>query len=191
MNKQAGFSLVELMVGLTVTALLAIGGTRLAVQSSVAGRAVSDRTDAIRAIEATHALLRDDFAFAIEEPNTTTSDARFTTPLDALAIFTRGGWEVLPGEEKRVERQRVAYLFENGVFVRRIWIGADGTQAPAFADRILLENLRSVSLRYQLDEEWYTTWPPSQEHLPDLVEVIFDYGDGDQMIAKYVVGGGG
>jgi general secretion pathway protein J len=187
----AGFTLVELLVAIFITAVmfaLGYGAIRQATENRDRVRSEQQR---IVAVQRAVRLMTQDFAQAVprpvrdilgsgEEP-ALRADARDTT----LVALTRGGVAQLAGAQ-RPTLQRIEYRLEQGTLWRLAWPALDRTQGYEAARREVLRSLRAVRLRY-LDAagQWQEQWPPSGTGTPALrlrmrpiaVEITLDTED--------------
>ena len=198
MSSSAGFTLLETLVALSITGMLALGGTTLLVQSTRAGAKVTETTDLARRLDLAHTLVRDDLANATlrisRAPNETDLPRSFhgtDKTTGELLSFTRSGWIGDGQTELRRDLQRVSYLFEDGVLIRRAWLRPDPVADTPFVDRVLDDTLISVKLRYGVEGSWRLEWAPKTPSLPDLVELTLTYPDERDLTLLLLVGGGG
>ena len=198
MSKSAGFTLIEMLVALAVTSLLMVAGSTLLIQTVRSGQMVEARTEMVRDQDAAHSLLRDDLANATlrltQPPNGLDAPKAFSggfSTLEPLLAFTRAGW-INPGHvEPRGDLQRVEYFLIDGNLVRRAWLRPDPVYNTPYADRVIAEDLDSVGLRFLTGTSWQLDWPGQSDTLPDLVELTFVFGEGDELRQLFLVGGAG
>jgi general secretion pathway protein J len=77
-----------------------------------------------------------------------------------LVTFTRVGW-TNPVGIQRSEMQRVFYAIENGSLTRSYYPVLDATEAVLPVKRVLIEHVKSFSLRFMdAGHNWQTEWPP-------------------------------
>lgn len=175
MKRHTGFTLVELLVALFITAIvfaLGYGAINQAVSNRTALQANQDRLLAVQTAVRTLVL---DFTQLSPRPvrqplgagylGAIVADAR--TP--GLVTLTRGGWSNPAGTE-RSTLQRVRYVLDGQVLRREYWATLDAQQQPAPRSRQLLTDVKSVKLRF-MDEShnWQDQWPPANLG-PDLTE---------------------
>ena len=55
----------------------------------------------------------------------------------------------------------------------------------------MAEGLDSVGLRFLTGTSWQLDWPGQSDTLPDLVELTFVFGEGDELRQLFLVGGTG
>ncbi len=163
---QAGFTLIELMVALFVTAVMFALGYGAITQALGNRDAVRAQQLRLNELQRTMRILTQDFSQLAPRPvrdlvgsgeeDAVRADPRTTT----LVAFTRGGVGNLAGAA-RPALQRVEYTFENGTLLRQAWPVLDRTQATGAARRVLLRELRAVRLRYMdASRQWLDQWPP-------------------------------
>ena len=79
---------------------------------------------------------------------------------DYLLEFTRTGW-LNPLNLPRSHLQRIAYSLKDEKLIRSIWYVLDRAQDSEAYDIVLLEDVKSLEIRYLDDKkEWQRSWPP-------------------------------
>ena len=158
----SGFSLVETLVALFVVALLATSGGALLITSVQAGDAVKRSADEVRGLDVMHALLRDDFSAMTRRGSL--SPREIGTPqgpagsvsYEVALSFVRNGWARLePESELRSDLQRVEYLLQDGLLIRRAYAAPDPTDRTPTFERVLASDVRALRLRWYLAGTWY------------------------------------
>jgi general secretion pathway protein J len=171
MRDQRGFTLVELLVALALTglvALLLLEGTRMAAQGTNRAAAQADRLEAHRTLED---LLRRELSAAVASPLLPNVAPLVGGPqkLEFLSLAEDGGAGLY----------RIRLEIENGGLVMSRSPVAGG--AP---DRtVLAPRIASLALAYfgtapeTGASKWRERWE-GMRALPSLVRVTFDLGDG-------------
>jgi general secretion pathway protein J len=188
--RSGGFTLVELLVAITLFALLAValfGGLRFGMRATEAGTA---RLDWSAEIAAAAGFLRSELADA--QPLDKTDDdgnkvVAFEGESDSIefvastpAPLAEGGWHVVhlalepgPGGGRLVVRARLVRAD-----------GGEATEGPA-ARSVLLEHVSSLDIAYfgALAEgdtpDWHDRWEDAAQ-LPALVRLRIEFADGRQ-----------
>ena len=120
--REAGFTLVEVMIALAIFAMIAVAGVAILSFSVRAGAATAARLDGAAALARTVSLLSSDLGQAVDRPTRdeggiarpafTGGAGAAETPLLALV---RGGWDDLDGRAaSRVAEGRVAAARRGG-----------------------------------------------------------------------------
>lgn len=168
MKQVRGFTLIELMVALTITAIImviAYGGLRTITINEDHSRAADKR---LRQVQLAMSIMQQDFAQLEPRP---VRDGLGGVQPPLLAgpqnvppiIFTRGGWSNPLGLTRSTE-QRVAYSLEDGKLMRSWWPELDGQAQVVPAKEALLEGVDSVKIQYMdaTSKTFLDVWPPTQ-----------------------------
>lgn len=166
MNRQRGFTLIEIVIAVMITAILftmAYG----AIQQALANRErLQHNSERLRAVQFTMRSLVQDFSQLaprmVREPlGEGHQPAVVSEANSGQVLLTRGGWMNPLGAE-RSTLQRVRYRVEDGKLLREYWLVLDAALEPAPARRQLLDGVRSFSLRFYNDgRNWQESWPPA------------------------------
>ena len=189
-TREAGFTLVEVMVALMIFGLIASAGVALLAFSVRAQGATTARLDDMAALARQSSLLAADLAQAMNRP---ARDERGTVlPAfvgDASSVtFVRSGWSNLDAQA-RSTLQKVSYRHVDGAFRRIAWPMVDGAAPlPAF---VALADVRAATLRYRIAGAWSDSWNGTQgAPLPQAVELVLERRDGVVFRQLFLVGSG-
>ncbi|MDP6376423.1 MAG: type II secretion system minor pseudopilin GspJ [Pseudomonadales bacterium] len=162
-----GFTLVEMLVALSVFALVGVISARL-VSSTVENHArVSERDG--RLVEMQRAMLmikRDLIQLSSRGIRDMLGD-----PMQPLLIgsngaieFTRTGWRN-PLQHKRAELQRVAYTVEEGDLYRLYWNVLDRAQdSEPFRQKLLTKVKQAEFVVFDASGDEHAFWPRAEEN---------------------------
>ncbi len=179
-RRSRGFTLLELLVALFITAILFAMGYGALSQALTSRKEVEEQSARLSAVQQTMRVLEQDFELMQPRPArdplgngyeaallvSQNASSAMSTDDNAggsggapLVTFTRGGW-ANPAGLPRSELQRVSYLVRDGKLVRQNLPVMDTTAATAIVERELLDQVQSVSFEY-MDESfaWAPTWP--------------------------------
>ena len=161
-DKQAGFTLVEVMVALLVFSILAVAGVSLLSFSVRAQGAAGRKLDDLGQLNRTLSMLAADLAQATARP--TRDEAGTLLPAfvgqssgesTPMLQLVRGGWTNIDAAP-RPGAQKVAYQLAGGTLQRLAWPQLDGA-APLPAAP-LLDHVRAIRLRYRFRGAWSDRW---------------------------------
>lgn len=198
-SPQSGISLMETLIALFVVALLATAGGVMLTQSLRGTRLIEVRGNDARELQTALAVLRDDFAAFVDRPNRADASSDLPTRFEGQPIrydgrimtFVRNGWSN-PADLPRSDLQRVEYQFDNGALIRRSWSAPDAGPGTAVAEQIVLSGLEDISVQYGREQIWKPDWivPASMVDapLPDKIQLVFTFGEGDTLTAKFRLG---
>jgi general secretion pathway protein J len=179
-----GFTLLELLVALTIFAFLGITAysgldTVLNVRTRLA-----DQAEALAAVQRAFDTLQRDLDQALPRPvrdGFGDTQPALSGGVEATGElrFTRGGWPN-PADLRRSQVVRIAYgVNADGEWLRNVWRRPDrASNEPDLARRLLAE-VDSVDFQFYTDAgRWQEDWPPiggSPVALPRAVEVTVEH----------------
>ncbi|MEP1229383.1 MAG: type II secretion system minor pseudopilin GspJ [Litorimonas sp.] len=154
--KDAGFTLVEVLISLFIFAIIS-AGTMSVLTTSLRGKTQMDeRISDMQNIETMRAIIKNDMANVILRPSRDVLGGEglytFSGGLEDLVSFTRGGRSNPGGLEPRGDMQRVTYLFEQGQLIRRHLAHENPAPNTPEFDRIMLSGIDSMAVKFIADE---------------------------------------
>lgn len=172
-RRQAGFTLLELLVAMAVFAVIgamALGGLNAVVdQGEIAGGQMARLAELQRAMRVLTAdlagiqprFVRDELGTAGELPLVTDGRGEF------LLRLTRGGWSNPSRAPYRGTLQRLQYRLRDDVLIREYWAVTDRVLGERPRQEELLTGVERLEFSY-LDQgrEWVTQWPPPSRSAP-------------------------
>lgn len=164
MKRAAGFTLLELLVALSIFAIMAAmayGGLSSVIEARAQVDAALERN---QRLQQTIFRLQSDFGqIAARGIRDEFGDNRpaLTSDIDNTLAFTRQGWRN-PLNEARSHLQRVRYrLDEENRLVRDHWRVLDRAQDSLPVETVMLEDVDRLEWRFLNDvREWRDSWPP-------------------------------
>lgn len=184
-RKEAGFTLVEMLVSLLIFSIIAWVATAMATGATRSFAASQGAIGAVLEMEDARAILSVDLGQAARRP----SIAADGKPMPAFTllpegfVFTRFRSDVaVPAIEK------IAWGFDDGRLLRQPFPAIDGS--PPGAPVVMAEGLAAVRIRVATETGWSDSWNPSQpEDLPRALELVLVRADGVPVVMKMMVGG--
>jgi general secretion pathway protein J len=181
----AGFTLVELLVALLITAIMFVIGYSELDQALKSRRELDEQTARLIAIQQAMRIIEQDFELLQPRPvrnlvgdgylpaiTTDSTSAVGTVQLSAgssssagvsipIVTFTRGSW-TNPAGLQRSELQRVSYAISNGALIREYSPVLDATLDDTVVTRTLLDHVQGFRVRFMdAGHNWQTQWPAS------------------------------
>lgn len=178
-----GFTLVELVVALFISAIMFVFGYRALSQAISSRREIEEQAAKLDALQRAMRIMEQDFELVEPRPvrapvgdgwlpalqaagteglgsvSTQLSGTTISGGSPPIVTFTRVGW-TNPVGVQRSEMQRVFYTIENGALTRSYYPVLDATEAVLPVKRTLIEHVKSFNLRFMdAGHNWQTTWP--------------------------------
>ncbi len=173
---QGGFTLVEMLIALTIFGMITAGSVALLSFSVTSQEMTQRQLDIVASIRRSGALLTADLAQATPRPwrdgAGNQQRAFFGAPgrEARVMVLVRAGWDN-PDQLPRASLQRVEYRLQSGRLLRIGYANVDGGGAAAVTT--LIRDVQQLDLRFR-DREgtWRTDWQgPDPADLPVAVEL--------------------
>ncbi len=183
-----GFTLIEVVIAMAIFAILAAlayGGLQSVIDSKTHTEAELERLQAVQMSMLT--LSNDLQQIAPRDAQDALGgnlDKLSTQSSEYLVEFTRGGWRN-PAESPRSSLQRVAYKLDEDRLIRIYWSHVDRADEELRVERVLIDNIESLQLRFLNEQqEWTQDWPEasvlasgSNSPLPLAIEATLNTHD--------------
>jgi len=146
MNKQSGFTLLELVIALAIFALLGLASWRLFDTVVRVQRSTAGHEQDLRSLQRAIGVIGRD-ALQVDSS---------VIVLNPVALqLVRGNWRN-PQDLPRSERQQVLYRVDN----RALWRESRGLDSPTMQRQKLLDDVGFMSWRlYDGERGWSSVWP--------------------------------
>lgn len=177
----AGFTLVELMIALSLFAMISVATLALMRSSIDTQAALDGRLDRVATVERIHALLSASLLAAQPQALRSTqgqAPAFIGTPTRLTML------SAVPDADGAVALQRLTLTIGDGAL--RMERADD---APASPPTTLLANLSRAGFRYRdANGQWHGLWtPPRPDALPRAVELTLQQRDGAEILMRFAV----
>ena len=189
----AGFTLVEVLIALTIFGMIAGAGVALLAFSVRAQGASGAALDDAGAVNRLSAILTADLAQAQDRP-TRDRDGTLRPAMTGgagdvpMLRLVRAGWSNIDGSP-RADLQKVEYRLANGAIERIGYPALDG--AAPLPPTVLLDRVRQVAIRFRFAGAWSDRWEGNPAAaLPQAVELTATRVDGTAYRLLFLVGTG-
>ena len=201
-TKQAGFTLVEVLVAMLIFSLLSTATLSVLISTLRSKEQIAIKAEGLRQIAILQTLLKSDLSQTI--PVQKTDDFGQFAPIifsggmaadNTVLSLSRTGWGNPGGIERRSDLQAVEYRMENGVLSRHVKSRFNAIDATPSFKQELLSGVESVKFTFYDGEFWQDNWltgPPPQgvEGLPQLASLEIVLGDNKSLRHVFHIGVG-
>ena len=190
-NRQTGFTLIEIMVAMAIMALIGVGALSLLNAATTTGDKIKTDGDRLNDVQRaflfisndmqqlTQRQVRDEFGDSLPSLK---SDLQASAP---YIRFTRLGRRN-PAQLPRSNLEHLIYSVEDKVLVRKSYTYADGMPEDFALVRPILEDVEDMKITFFDGQEWQDYWPMTEvkeeagfKQLPNAVKMqleLTDYG---------------
>lgn len=181
MRQYKGFTLIEILIALTVFAIIATITSSTLYYAFTTRTRVNEQSERLSAIQLAISLIQQDTSQTVERA-IRGNDMR-VYPIfvgrPGYIEFTRDG-DVNPGSsDKRSTLKRIALICQKGALIRRTWDSLDPPNRAVHADKLLIANLSDCHFGYlnqylQVFPEWRAdavNQDQNKESLPKAIQI--------------------
>ncbi|TBW56010.1 type II secretion system protein GspJ [Marinobacter halodurans] len=165
--KQGGFTLLEVLIAVGITALIGVGVWQMISGVIQARDRVNAAAEEFEQIQRAMLVIERDLDQVVNRPvRDIYGDARYamTSREEGVELaLTRQGWRN-PTGARRSDLQRVSYEFTGDELHRRYWGTLDLAEDAKGRDQLLLSHVEDVEVRF-LDDQgtWQDEWPTTDQ----------------------------
>lgn len=165
MKRQRGFTLIEVIVAVAISAIVAVMGFE-AMQGALKSRdRLKEHAARLQSLQYTMRTFVQDLSQLSPRPVREPLGADYQPAVEGGTefTFTRGGWTNPVGVE-RSTLQRVRYVVRDNKLYREYWLVLDAQLEPQPIPRLLLDGVVNFKVRF-MDEgrNWQDIWPPAAQ----------------------------
>lgn len=198
LSRQLGFTLLEVLIAIGITALIGLGTWQLLSGTIKAQEITQKNSERFEKLQKMMVIMSRD----IKQLNTRAVRDEFGDLQPAitnqntlyLLELTRSGWRN-PMADNRSDLQRVSYELLDGELLRHYWKVLDRAQDSESVYQVLLNDIDSITVRFmQVDNQWADSWPPvatgnnpqAVNHLlPKAIEITIEHNYFGTLVRLY------
>lgn len=197
MGRQRGFTLLELLVALSIFGLVSVMAFTGLDSSLKARQTTEAQSERLIRLQKAFNLMREDFEQALPRPvrdqqGDLLPQSAFQQEGEGVS-FTRGG-RANPLGLKRSSLERVGWGLRDGKLTRIRWQALDQPFEPKAEELPLLEDIDELRFRFMgADKRWQEQWPPVSNQpnagpqLPLAVEVTLETKDLGEIVRIFLL----
>ncbi|MEN8142673.1 MAG: type II secretion system minor pseudopilin GspJ [Thermodesulfobacteriota bacterium] len=194
-----GFTLLELLVALTIFSLVSITIFSSLTSMITTRDHLEDDSRQLAELQTAFMIIGRDIEQTIDRPVRTgyqeTSAAMVWEESSATLEFSSNGRRN-PAGLKRSNLQRVAYRFEDGLLYRDYWAAMDRSENSPQLSRLLIKNVEDLDITFIGDnEQIFKSWPPdtttsgsTRQSLPRAINLQVAIKDWGKLNRLFLVG---
>ena len=183
MNQQRGFTLIEVLIAITIFAIMiTIGYSGLS--SMTRSQEITEKNiQRLSDLQLGFKLIQNDLEQAIDRPirdelGDQQGSMRSGIDDSNLIEFVRLGWNN-PSEQARSRLQHIYYELNDNQLIRHYYYHVDQTQGVESIQRVLFDQVNAIEINYiNNDRESVGNWSSeSNTPLPLAIEIIISFDD--------------
>ena len=173
-TRQAGFTLFEILVAVSIFAVIGVMTMTNLIQVGRSGERISAAQQQLASIQFALGYLGKDLTQAVNRKvrDQYGDEQEALTLSDSKLVFTRNGWANLL-QQPRSQLQRVAYRLEDEQLIREYWLHLDQGFAPQPIRQSLIDGVEELEIRLLTSgTEALGSWPVLQQDDTNSVSPI-------------------
>ncbi|KTD50692.1 GspJ family T2SS minor pseudopilin variant LspJ [Legionella quateirensis] len=197
MKKYAGFTLIEILIALTVFAILATITSSTLYYAFNARTRVNEQAERLNSLQLAISIIQQDTTQTLERPirgNEMRLFPGFVGQAQYLEL-TRDGVINPKSSEKRSSLKRVALVCQDGKLIRRTWSSLDPLDRNVYKDKELITNLNDCYFSYlnqnlQVLSEWREQalgQNQRKEPLPKAIQINLKLKDWGKLNLLFII----
>ncbi|RUR19758.1 type II secretion system protein GspJ [Legionella sp. km535] len=199
MKRNRGFTLIEILIALTVFAILASITSSVLYYSFNARTRVNEQADRLNSLQLAISIIQQDTTQTIERPIRGNEMRLFPgfVGQERYLELTRDGVANPKSSEKRSTLKRIALVCEDDKLIRRTWSSLDPVNRNMHLDKVLVNNLNDCYFNYlnqnlQVLSEWREqalAQNQRKEPLPKAIQINLVLNDWGKLNLLFIIPG--
>jgi general secretion pathway protein J len=194
-NKSKGFTLIEVLVALSVLAMLALASNQILSTATNANQVSKEKVGEIAALNTTFRMMQQDFTQLAQRytRNESGDSAEQFLAADRFllnsqyhgVVAVRDGWNNPASLLPRSELQLFSYIVEDDNLVRQYRIYVDALDGEEPKSQVLLTDITDFVLSFRGEEdEWEESW--TKKTLPKAIKIEIFISD-EQSVTRAIL----
>jgi len=177
--KRQGFTLLELMIAITVFSMLSISAYQILNGVLRSDEIAENHSVKLKQLQRSFVVLERDFDQTTARPMRYEGEKAgapfmagkylFESEFDGISLV-RLGWRNPQGQLPRSGLQRVSYIVRDEQLVRQYYLYPDPEVGTDPREEILLSGVSGFTLQYSKDKKWLEKWSDKQS-IPDGIKL--------------------
>jgi general secretion pathway protein J len=169
--KQTGFTLLEVLLAIGITALIGVSSYTLLSQTIRTRDHLSDQAETLRQVQLASTIIQND----LRQISARVIRDQYGDHQPALKVggyslygfleFTRSGVSN-PLKLNKSNMLRVAYQLEDDRLIRNSWAVLDQAPDSTPREQTLLKEVLETEVKVLAKDKWISVWPNNEEQLP-------------------------
>jgi general secretion pathway protein J len=197
MKKLHGFTLIEILIALTVFAILATITSSTLYYAFTARTRVNEQAERLNALQLAISIIQQDISQTVDRPIRGNEMRLFPGFIGQTQYleFTRDGVINPESIEKRSTLKRIALVCQEGKLLRRTWTSLDPLDRNIAEDKELINNLSDCNFNYlnqnlQVLTEWREqalSQNQRKEPLPKAIQLNLKLNDWGKLNLLFII----
>lgn len=200
-RNEAGFTLIETLIAVSLFALISVMGVTLLTSYTASQNQLDQSEKFLASIQQARALMQADMENAVKRPVRDLFGGNSTAIFqgyppnrpNVIVAFVRGGHMGVLLSEEQPAIQRVEYMLDGERLIRKSYRLPDATLETPVSGQVLFDRVEGLTARFHAGDRWVEDWGTlagGAARFPSLVEFNIELQGRGTITNIFSVGGG-